>query len=125
MTVEPITPTEPRRHAREPWTRAFENLQREHGFEPLRVEGTIPAELDGTLYRNGVGRMDCGGERYGHWFDGDGAVTAVRLQRGQASGAVKLVRTPWLARQERAGRVLFGGYNTPYKRPVREIFLGD
>ncbi len=38
---------------------------------------------------------------------------------------MKLVRTRALARQERAGRLLFGGYNTHFRRPVREIFLGD
>ena len=106
------------------WSRAFRDLPREHGLEPLRVEGTIPSELDGALFRNGAGRVGIGGERYGHWFDCDGAVTAVRLQGGRASGGVKLVRTPALARQERAGRLLFGGYNTPLARPVREL-LGD
>jgi all-trans-8'-apo-beta-carotenal 15,15'-oxygenase len=117
--------THERHDAHADWARAFQNLPREHALEPLRVEGTIPAELDGVLYRNGPGRVDVAGERYGHWFDCDGAVTAVRLHGGRASGGVKLVRTRPLARQERAGRRLFGGYNTPLRRPVRELLLGD
>src|SRR5260370_1113773 len=31
------------------WRRAFADLSREHGFEPLAVEGRLPAELRGTL----------------------------------------------------------------------------
>jgi all-trans-8'-apo-beta-carotenal 15,15'-oxygenase len=107
------------------WARSFRDLPREHGFEPLRVEGTLPADLEGTFYKNGAGRFSAGGERYGHWFDADGAVTGVRLQGGKAWGGVRLVRTPGLARQDRGGRRIFGGYNTPFPRPVRELFLKD
>jgi all-trans-8'-apo-beta-carotenal 15,15'-oxygenase len=60
-----------------------------------------------------------------HWFDGDGAVTAVRLAGGHAWGASRLVRTSGLEREEKAGRRLFGGYGTPLVRPVRELLLGD
>jgi all-trans-8'-apo-beta-carotenal 15,15'-oxygenase len=109
-----------------PWRCGFENLSREHGFVPLRVEGRLPDGLRGTLYRNGAGRFDVAGERYRHWFDSDGAVTAVRLDpHGRAWGASKLVATPWLERERRAGRRLFGGYDTPLARPFREVVLGD
>ncbi len=32
----------------------FSNLSREHGFEPVHVDGALPDGLRGTLYRNGV-----------------------------------------------------------------------
>src|SRR5688500_1785146 len=99
------------------WSRNFQNLSREHGFEPLRVEGTIPAELDGTFYRNGPGLFDSFGERYRHWFDGDGAVSAVRLRGGAATGAVRITQTPGLKRERAAKKRLFGSYNTPLARP--------
>ena len=108
------------------WGRGFENLSREHGFVPLRVEGRLPPELRGTFYRNGPGVFDVAGERYRHWFDGDGAVTAVRLDgKGGALGASRLVATPWRDRERVAGRRLFGGYGTPMVRPIREMFFGD
>lgn len=108
------------------WRRGFENLSREHGFVPLRVEGTLPAELRGTFYRNGPGTFDVAGERYRHWFDGDGAVTAIRLDgKNGALGASKLVATPWRERERLAGKRLFGGYDTPMARPIRELFFGD
>ena len=37
----------------------------------------------GTLYRAGPGRIRVGEHLYGHWFDGDGAVSAP-LRRSEA-----------------------------------------
>jgi all-trans-8'-apo-beta-carotenal 15,15'-oxygenase len=122
--IEPL-PTAARTTYDPPWLGALQDLPRAHGFEPLRVEGKLPASLEGTLYRNGPGRFAVAGERYPHWFDGDGAVSAVRLAGGRAQGAARLVRTAGLEREERAGKRLFGGYGTPLARPLRELFLGD
>lgn len=116
----PAPPAEPTRAS---WRVGFEDLTREHGFEPLRVEGTLPPELVGTLYRNGPGRFGVGGERYRHWFDGDGAVTAVRIGHGRAFGAVRMVQTPAYLEEQRAGRRLYGGYDTPLARPFYEVVL--
>ncbi|AKU92385.1 carotenoid oxygenase family protein [Vulgatibacter incomptus] len=96
------------------WSRAFQDLPREHGFEPLRVEGTIPAELRGTLYRNGPSLFSSFGESYRHWFDGDGAVSAVRLEGGKAEGAVRLVQTQELVAERAAGRRLYANYCMPH-----------
>ena len=75
------------------WAAAFSNVRREHGFEPLRVEGSLPPELRGTLYRNGPGLLTRLGQRYAHWFDGDGAISAVRFEDGAAHGAVRVLET--------------------------------
>jgi all-trans-8'-apo-beta-carotenal 15,15'-oxygenase len=107
------------------WLGGLQDLAREHGFEPLRVEGRLPEGLAGTLFRNGPGRFTVGGQRIPHWFDGDGAVTAVRLEGGRALGASRLVQTSGLQRERQAGRRLFGGYGTPFARPFREMFLRD
>ena len=66
------------------WT---EDLPREHAFERLEVQGTLPAELRGTLYRNGPGQFGQRGVRYSHPFEADGAITAVRIEDGRAFGA--------------------------------------
>jgi all-trans-8'-apo-beta-carotenal 15,15'-oxygenase len=107
------------------WLGGLQDLRREHAFEPLRVEDRLPPDLRGTLYRNGPGRFSAGGERYQHWFDGDGALSAVRIQDGRAEGAARVVRTAGLEREERAGRRLFGSYGTPLARPLRELLLQD
>lgn len=68
------------------------SLDREQPFTPLRIEGALPVDLRGTLYRNGPARFDIGPRP--HWFDGTGAITAVRFADGAAQGAVRLVHTP-------------------------------
>jgi all-trans-8'-apo-beta-carotenal 15,15'-oxygenase len=94
------------------WFQAFQELPREHGFEPLRVEGTLPEDLAGTLYRVGPARFSAFGQRYEHWFDGEGAVSAVRFERGGAWGAARFVETEHCARERRAGRMLYLRYGT-------------
>jgi all-trans-8'-apo-beta-carotenal 15,15'-oxygenase len=94
------------------WMSSLRDLPREHGFEPLRVEGAIPVDLAGTLYRAGPSRFSSFGKTYGHLFDGDGAVTAIRFAKGGAVGAAKLVQSESLVKERRAGRRLYGGYGT-------------
>jgi all-trans-8'-apo-beta-carotenal 15,15'-oxygenase len=94
------------------WFRAFQELPREHGFEPLRVEGTLPEDLRGTLYRVGPAIFSAFGQRYGHWFDGEGAVSAVRLGAGRAWGGARLIETRHREQERRAGRMLYTRYGT-------------
>jgi all-trans-8'-apo-beta-carotenal 15,15'-oxygenase len=100
---------------------AFGDLQREHGFEPLRIEGELPVELRGTLYRCGPARTSCFGHPYRHAFDGDGAVTAVRFDRGRVLGAVRLVETPGLLAERAAGKALYPAYGTLPPGPPRPL----
>jgi all-trans-8'-apo-beta-carotenal 15,15'-oxygenase len=89
----------------------FRDLSREHGFEPLRVEGRLPDSLQGTLYRCGPARFGVGGDRYPHWFDGDGAVMAVSLAGQRAEGAIRFVDTKWMRVENAAKRRLYRGYS--------------
>ncbi len=86
---------------------AFRSLPREHGFEPLRVEGTLPPELRGTLYRNGPSQFEAQGTPYRHWLDGDGGITAVRLDGTSARGAARITRTAELAEERASGKMLY------------------
>jgi carotenoid cleavage dioxygenase len=74
----------------------------------LKVEGELPRDLNGTLYRNGPNpQFDAPGA---HWFVGDGMIHAFYLDNGRASYRNRWVRTPkWLAEHD-AGRALFGGF---------------
>jgi carotenoid cleavage dioxygenase-like enzyme len=75
------------------WMSSLRDLPREHGFESLRLEGSLPAGLSGTLYRTGPSLFSIFGKPDGHLFDGDGAVTAVRFENGRPLGAAKLVQS--------------------------------
>ncbi|HVE85013.1 MAG TPA: carotenoid oxygenase family protein [Myxococcales bacterium] len=100
------------------WRRAFQPLPREHGFQPLEVEGTFPPDLRGTLYRVGPGSFAAGAEAFGHWFDGDGAVTAVRLGDGAVEGACRFVDARERAVEQRLGRRAFRGFGTGAPHPA-------
>lgn len=88
-------------------SRLYQDVPREHGFEPLKVEGDLPADLVGTLYRNGTGRFGSHGRRYHHLFEGQGAISAVRFAGGAASGAIRVVESAALREERAAGRPLY------------------
>jgi all-trans-8'-apo-beta-carotenal 15,15'-oxygenase len=92
------------------WASSFRNVGLELDDVPLQAaRGAIPPELQGTLYRNGPGRLERGGTWLHHPFDGDGMITAIRFEAGGASLRNRFVRTEgWLA-EEQAGRVLYRG----------------
>ncbi len=90
--------------------RAFESLEVEHGPLPLRIEGSVPPSLRGALYATGPSKTRLFGESYAHWFDGDGAVSAVHFGDGAAHGAVRLVQSAGLRAEQTAGRMIYGGY---------------
>ncbi|MDB4965459.1 MAG: hypothetical protein JWN44_1148, partial [Myxococcales bacterium] len=94
-------------------------------FERLSIEGQLPAELRGTLYRNGPSLFSTFGRRYGHWFDGDGAVSAVRFDGdGTAAGAVRLVDGVGRAEERRRGRAHYGNYGTRAPSVWRGLVAG-
>ncbi|BBX19234.1 carotenoid oxygenase [Mycolicibacterium duvalii] len=66
----------------------------EYDYRVDRIDGTIPAELRGTLYRNGPGRWeDHTGRPLRHLFDGDGMVSAFTVDSGGVHYRNRYVRT--------------------------------
>src|SRR5205823_14751093 len=47
------------------------------------VEGALPAGLSGTLYRNGPGRWEAGGQAMASVFDGDGMLSMSAIDDNQ------------------------------------------
>lgn len=105
--------------------RAFTAPERTHDFVPLRTDGKWPADLRGTLVRNGPGLFDTFGRNYGHWFDGDGMLAALRLTGDGALGAVTLLETRGLLEERARGAAYFGSYGTRapgrFFNPVRAL----
>jgi carotenoid cleavage dioxygenase len=74
----------------------------------LKIEGELPRELNGTLYRNGPNpQFEAPGA---HWFVGDGMLHAFHLENGRASYRNRWVRTAKWQAEHDAGRALFGGF---------------
>lgn len=66
----------------------------EHDYRVEQIDGTIPAALNGTLYRNGPGRWeDHTGRPLHHLFDGDGMLSAFTIQSGGVRFRNRYVRT--------------------------------
>ncbi len=94
-----------------PWAKAV--LHTANGFEPTLLSilsGAIPAGLRGSLYRNGPARLERGGQRVGHWFDGDGAILGVHFTDAGAMGVYRYVQSAEYQAEENAGRLIYGGY---------------
>ncbi|HEY9825295.1 MAG TPA: carotenoid oxygenase family protein [Stenomitos sp.] len=91
------------------WQRGYESLNTEYSYAIDQVEGEIPANLRGTLFRNGPGRLDLNGQRFHHPFDGDGMVCAITFEDGQAFFRNRYVRTEGFVAESAAGKVLYRG----------------
>ncbi len=80
--------------------------------DALQVTGRWPAELRGRFYRNGPALFERAGQRYHHWFDGDGMVQQFTFSGRGVSHVGRLVRTPKLAAEREAGRFLYPTFGT-------------
>jgi all-trans-8'-apo-beta-carotenal 15,15'-oxygenase len=107
MTVAPAAAPA---YDRADWASAFRNVGVElDGVELTAARGAIPAELAGTLYRNGPGRLERGGQWVHHPFDGDGMITALRFAGGKAELRNRFVRTEGWQAEELADKFLYRG----------------
>ncbi|NEO28088.1 MAG: Apocarotenoid-15,15'-oxygenase, partial [Kamptonema sp. SIO4C4] len=65
------------------WQRGYESQRQEAAYWLENIEGTVPTDLNGTLFRNGPGLLDINGQSIQHPFDGDGLVCAFTFDRGR------------------------------------------
>ena len=73
------------------------------------MTGAIPAELEGTLFRNGPGLLELGGKKLNQPFDGDGMVVRLALRGGRAHFKNAYVRTSAYVEEQAAGKWLYKG----------------
>lgn len=66
----------------EDWKGGARSLKQEFDYLIDDVEGEIPPELNGTLFRNGPGLLDANGQRLHHPWDGDGMICAITFEEG-------------------------------------------
>lgn len=89
--------------------------------EGLAIEGRWPRELRGAYFRNGPALMQRAGQRYRHWFDGDGLMQSWRIEDGRVSHRARFVQTPKFRAEQQAGRFLLPAFGTAIQPelPVR------
>ncbi len=93
------------------------------GIELEIVAGKVPAELHGTFFRNGPGRLEHQGVLYQHLFDGDGMISAFAFENGRVHYRNRYVRTREFTEEEEAGRMLYRSFGTNVPGGFRRNFL--
>jgi hypothetical protein len=82
---------------------------------PVEVEGDLPYDLVGVLYRNGPGKMGVGGERVAHTLDGDGMILKISMPPPDKHGKrtvmfrSRFVETEAMVRERQANRFIYRG----------------
>lgn len=102
--------------AHQAWLKPFKGVtDADLRCHALTLSGRWPAEFRGRFYRNGPALNERDGQRYHHWFAGDGMVQQFSFSGG-AKPAVRhlgrLVRTPKLLAEQKAGKFLFNAYGS-------------
>jgi all-trans-8'-apo-beta-carotenal 15,15'-oxygenase len=100
---------------RDPTLAVFADMVGERAGEAT-IHGRIPADLDGVFFRNGPGRFELGGERYHHWFDGDGFAQRWQIGQGKVSHRGKFVATQKFIEESQAGQFLYPAFGTQISR---------
>ena len=92
----------------------------EKDYELTRIEGEVPRELNGTLYRNGPSQhiLPEGGAEVLHLFDGDGLVHAFRFDDGRVHYRGRFVRDPSFIIEEEEGRFCMDAIGVKAKDPT-------
>ncbi len=101
------TATKP--YNREDWKRGYESQPQETDYWISNIDGQIPPELNGTLFRNGPGLMDINGQPIAHPFDGDGMIVKIAFKNGQAYFSNRFVCTEGFLKEQAAGKILYRG----------------
>ncbi|MBX2864318.1 MAG: carotenoid oxygenase family protein [Leptolyngbyaceae cyanobacterium MAG.088] len=91
------------------WRSGYRSQPNEYAYEIEDIDGTIPAELTGTLFRNGPGLLDVAGHPVHHPFDGDGMILSIAIAKGKAFFRNRFVRTEGYLKEQAAGKPLFRG----------------
>ena len=83
----------------------------EADYAITNIEGEIPRELNGTLYRNGPNQKTApaAGNRALHFFDGDALIHAFRFDDGNVTCRSRFAQTESFVREQEEGVYCFGG----------------
>jgi all-trans-8'-apo-beta-carotenal 15,15'-oxygenase len=107
MTVESATP--PREGL---YRRVAEPLLDELDYQVEQIDGVLPKELTGTLYRIGPGKHQVGSTLLHNIFDGDGLVSQLTLNGRSVRFRNRYVRTPHFQHGQTSNRIRYRGIGT-------------
>jgi all-trans-8'-apo-beta-carotenal 15,15'-oxygenase len=96
-------------YALEDWQKGYRSQPQELDYWIDDIDGEIPTDLEGTLFRNGPGLLEVNGQRVHHPFDGDGMISAIAFSQGRAHYRNRFVRTDGFVAEQKAQRILYRG----------------
>ncbi|MBA2631251.1 MAG: carotenoid oxygenase family protein [Thermoleophilaceae bacterium] len=96
----------------------FQSQEEEMAVDRLPVTGSLPDWLTGALVRVTPAKLEVGGERLGHWFDGLATLNRFAFTEGEVSYRSRFLDTR-AYRAAREGRRAGAGFGTD---PCRSIF---
>lgn len=94
------------------WVGLLATSLREEQDYPAETRGNWPADLRGTLFRNGPGLFERNGVRKGMVTDGDGLIRSYEIADGQVHFKSRFVRTTKFREEEAAGRYKYATWST-------------
>ena len=95
---------------RQQWQQGYQSQPNEYDYFIDEIEGEIPPQLQGTLFRNGPGLLEVQGTPLKHPFDGDGMICAVSfLPTGKVHFRNRFVRTEGYLQEQAAGKMIYRG----------------
>jgi all-trans-8'-apo-beta-carotenal 15,15'-oxygenase len=78
----------------------------------LKVEGAIPCQLSGTLFRTAPGETERFGTSFNHLFDGDAFLTSWKFNNGKAELRAKFLNTPQRIAEQKSGKMIYSEFGT-------------
>lgn len=91
--------------------------------ELTEIEGSIPLDIQGTLFRNGPGRYSFNSVKYAHPFDGDGMISKFTINEGKIHYQNAYVKTKEFIEEKEEGKRLYRCIGTNLPGGVRKNFL--
>ncbi|MEL4895527.1 carotenoid oxygenase family protein [Crocosphaera sp. Alani8] len=95
---------------RQEWKQGYQSQPNEYDYFIEDIEGKVPDELQGTLFRNGPGLLDVQGTPVQHPFDGDGMICSISfLPNGKVHFRNRFVRTEGYVQEQKEGKMVYRG----------------
>lgn len=79
------------------------------------LPGTFPTDIEGTFFRNIMGKFEAGKEKYTHPFDADGMIAAIQFKDGKAIFRNRMIATKAYLAQKKAKKIVYRGFGTQKK----------
>ena len=108
------------------WKKAFRSQLNEFDYviAAADIEGKIPPDLQGTLFRSMPSRFERGDVAYGHYLDGDGYIARLSIRDGKVSFKSKFVQTEAYVEEETADSIIYRNTFRTQRKDYSNMFGG-